>query len=347
MQFLNGLDPDLKDSLKSQLRDLWSHTSTAIEGNTLTLGETKFVIEEGLTISGKPLKDHNEVIGHAKAIDLIYDLVKAKQLTEGDLFNLHRAVINPSGYDFYKPVGAWKNDINGANFYDETGKMHYIEFPAPAQIPKLMKSWIALFNSKLSIKTTKAGIEAYCELHSSFVCIHPFYDGNGRIARLVSNIPLLKTGYPPIIIENTKREAYIHLLSRYMASSGPNFPRPEKLINPPALHLFERFCNNSLATSLEVIETIHAHQRDRDKKNGIPDLVKDIFDPDIREKLILLLREKFRLQTALSYSSNDPKRSEVERLQQKRAKADLEKKLASLNLKIKHQRKKFRSNIRS
>ena len=72
MEFLQNLDSDLKSALKARLRDLWTHTSTAIEGNTLTLGETKFVIEEGLTVSGKPLKDHHEVVGHARAIDLVY-----------------------------------------------------------------------------------------------------------------------------------------------------------------------------------------------------------------------------------------------------------------------------------
>jgi Fic family protein len=62
VEFFNHLDSDLKAALKAQLRDLWTHTSTALEGNTLTLGETKFVIEEGLTVSGKPLKDHQEMV---------------------------------------------------------------------------------------------------------------------------------------------------------------------------------------------------------------------------------------------------------------------------------------------
>ena len=73
--FLEGLDNDIQSSLLNQLRDLWTHTSTSLEGNTLSLGETKFVIEEGLTVSGKPLKDHQEVIGHARAIDILYDLI--------------------------------------------------------------------------------------------------------------------------------------------------------------------------------------------------------------------------------------------------------------------------------
>ncbi len=70
LYFLENLDKDLQTALIIQLRNLWTHTSTAIEGNTLTLGETAFVLEEGLTISGKPLKDHEEVVGHARAIDL-------------------------------------------------------------------------------------------------------------------------------------------------------------------------------------------------------------------------------------------------------------------------------------
>jgi Fic family protein len=80
MKFFNNLDSDLRTALQAQLRDLWTHTSTAIEGNTLTLGETKFVIEEGLTVSGKPLKDHSEVVGHARALDLIYAMAAMTKL---------------------------------------------------------------------------------------------------------------------------------------------------------------------------------------------------------------------------------------------------------------------------
>jgi len=91
--FLKNLDEDIRKSLVSQIRNLWTHSSTAIEGNTLTLGETAFVIEEGLTVSGKPLKDHQEVVGHARAIDLIYGMIeKNSPITEEDLFDLHRSI---------------------------------------------------------------------------------------------------------------------------------------------------------------------------------------------------------------------------------------------------------------
>lgn len=105
--FLKKLDNDIRDVLLAQLRNLWTHTSTAIEGNTLTLGETAFGLEEGLTISGKPLKDHEEVVGHARAIDLVYDLIRSKSdLTENDLFDLHKAIQTERIIDVYKPVGA-------------------------------------------------------------------------------------------------------------------------------------------------------------------------------------------------------------------------------------------------
>jgi len=114
MKYLEGLDNDVKQNLLAQLRNLWTHTSTAIEGNTLTLGETAFVIEEGLTVSGKPLKDHEEVVGHAKAIDLIYELVQqSKEIVEQGLFKLHKAIQTERIADIYKPVGAWKVEPNG------------------------------------------------------------------------------------------------------------------------------------------------------------------------------------------------------------------------------------------
>lgn len=106
LNFLNGIDKDLWDALLIQLRNLWTHTSTAIEGNTLTLGETAFVLEEGLTISGKPLKDHEEVVGHARAIDLVSDLLQSKTpFMEKALFFLHKAVRTGIIVDVYKPVG--------------------------------------------------------------------------------------------------------------------------------------------------------------------------------------------------------------------------------------------------
>lgn len=107
--FLDGLDSDLKKNLLQQLKVLWAHTSTALEGNSLTLGETQHVLLEGLTIQGKPLKDHNEVVGHARAEELMEELIGKNQIfSEKELFDLHRAVQTETVTDVYHPVGAWK-----------------------------------------------------------------------------------------------------------------------------------------------------------------------------------------------------------------------------------------------
>ncbi len=87
--------------LLAQIRNLWTHASTAIEGNTLTLGDTAFVLEEGLTIAGKPLRDHQEIYGHAKGIEVIYRLLKVDRLREADIFALHRVVLTDAIIDIY------------------------------------------------------------------------------------------------------------------------------------------------------------------------------------------------------------------------------------------------------
>ena len=94
MRFLEGLADDIKKNLLEQLRVSWTHTSTALEGNTLTLEETAFVLNEGLTISGKPLKDHRDVESHARAVDALYNLIRKNEITTADLFDLHKLLIS-------------------------------------------------------------------------------------------------------------------------------------------------------------------------------------------------------------------------------------------------------------
>lgn len=263
--FLDGLDRDIRDALIAQLRNLWTHTSTAIEGNTLTLGETAFVIEEGLTISGKPLKDHQEVVGHARAIDLVYDLVrKDAAITEEDLFALHRAVQTESVVDIMRPVGAWKKEPNGTYFVTEEEKQVFIEYAAPEEVPGLMAQWMALLNSSSSETLDQdQALQAYVALHVSFVRIHPFFDGNGRMARLAANLPVLKSGFPPVIIPKEKRREYIRFLAEYefavgqAKSGGPLLPERERLKG------FTAFCAESWQQSMCLVEQARKEQKKR------------------------------------------------------------------------------------
>jgi len=148
--FFANLDPDVRAILLAQICNLWTHTSTAIEGNTLTLGDTAFLLEEGLTVGGKPLKDHQEVVGHARAIDLLYDLLErggdAGAVTEEDLFILHRAVQTEVVLDIYQPVGQWKNEQNFTSFVGTDNRQHWREYPRPANAPQLMQEWLESLN---------------------------------------------------------------------------------------------------------------------------------------------------------------------------------------------------------
>ena len=111
--FFRDLPGDIRDALIRQLTALWTFDSTSIEGNTLTLGETIKVLELGLTISGKPLKDHEEVYGHGKAIELVYDLIRKEKIDAKDLCDLHRCIMQKSPIDSLRPIGSWKRDFNG------------------------------------------------------------------------------------------------------------------------------------------------------------------------------------------------------------------------------------------
>ncbi|MEA2084662.1 MAG: Fic family protein [Thermodesulfobacteriota bacterium] len=269
--FMQDLDNDIRDALLAQLRNLWTHTSTAIEGNTLTLGETAFVLEEGLTISGKPLKDHEEVVGHARAIDLVYDFIRKKfDLTEKDLFDLHKAVQAERIYDVYKPVGDWKVEPNSTVVVSGDTQIIF-EYAPTMDVPELMQSWLALFQEtcKKNMANKEAALTAYVYLHVSFVRIHPFWDGNGRMARLIANVPVIRAGYPPIIIPKERRQEYIESLSEYHLAAGTVTAESELLPEIDKLDRFKRFCAKSWSESIKLVDDAHKKQQERNQQKRI------------------------------------------------------------------------------
>jgi len=266
MDFLQNLDKDLQKALITQLRNLWTHTSTAIEGNTLTLGETAFVLEEGLTIAGKPLKDHEEVVGHARAIDLVYGLLDPETpVDEQALFSLHKAVQTHAILDVYKPVGAWKKEPNSTvGVVDETQVV--FEYATPKDVPSLMEQWFKLYQELMASAVSgdkKKALQAYVALHVSFVRIHPFFDGNGRMARLVANLPVLKAGLPPVIIPREQRKSYIDALAQYHYAAGQIEKGGELLPEPDALKPFAAFCEKAWRVSMDLVDAIHKKQQIR------------------------------------------------------------------------------------
>ena len=171
-----------------------TYNSNAIEGNSLSLSETKLVLEEGITIGGKSLKEHLEVTNHSKAIDIVESLVNRPKIGEMDVLNLHAIIldrIDPENAGFYRRAGV---RISGTAYSP----------PNAAKVPGLMQEVYRLLN-------TRGGepIGTAAEVHRMFVDIHPFIDGNGRTARLLLNLYLMRNGYPPVILLKVERKKYI------------------------------------------------------------------------------------------------------------------------------------------
>lgn len=203
------LDVHMIKQVREYFRIGMTYASNALEGNSLTETETKIVIEDGITIGGKPIKDHMEALGHSEAYDLLFRLAKGQNITETNIKELHRL--------FYyridaKQAGKYRKQrvvITGTTFIP----------PAPDKIPALMQSFI----SRVSEERTKHHpVEFAAIIHKDFVTIHPFIDGNGRAARLLMNLALLQNGYPPIIIPPILRSDYLNTLDK--THRGDNEP---------------------------------------------------------------------------------------------------------------------------
>lgn len=193
------LSAETLKSLREYYRIGLTYTSNAIEGNSLTESETKVVIEDGLTLEGKPLNDIFEAVGHAKAYDYMYAVSHDSPITEDIVCNLHRLFyqqINPENAGKYRSVPVF---ISGSK---------YAVAPA-AEISNRMQQLLHWYNShegKLHPVTLAA------ELHKRFVFIHPFIDGNGRMARLLMNLALMRNDYNIAIIPAICRAEYISVL---------------------------------------------------------------------------------------------------------------------------------------
>ena len=204
-QRLDGFRP-LADTLVRNLDDWFrvelTYTSNAIEGNTLTRRETALVVEKGLTVGGKSLLEHLEATNHAQALDWIKEQVKRKpvSLTEKDILHLHDMIlkgIDDANAGHYRSVPV---RISGA----------MVVLPNPRKVPDLMQAFAEWLAREQGLHPVALAAEA----HYRLVTIHPFVDGNGRSARLLMNMILLMSGYPPAIIRKRDRLVYIGSLEK-------------------------------------------------------------------------------------------------------------------------------------
>lgn len=191
-------------SLEEKLLLEWTYNSNAIEGNTLTMQETKVVLE-GITVGGKTMREHLEVINHRDAIGFVEDIVRKEDpLSQWQIKNLHRLVLKGIDDQY---AGVYRDQqvlIAGATHTP----------PAPYLIQEEMDRLMHWYEKEVdSLHPVARG----AMLHAIFVGIHPFIDGNGRTSRLLLNLELMKEGYPPIIIRVENRLAYYAALDKSIA----------------------------------------------------------------------------------------------------------------------------------
>ncbi len=198
---MRPLPPNMAKQLRQYYRVSFTYTSNALEGNSLTETETKIVLEDGITIGGKPLNDHYEAAGHSDAYDYIYKLLKTKEITEKNIKYLHKL--------FYNRVNK-----NCAGCYRRceviiTGSDQ--KLPKPEKISGLMSKFAG--NIKNLEKENHPVVYA-AKLHKELVYIHPFTDGNGRVSRLLMNLALMQHNYLIAIIPPILRSEYIQAIRR-------------------------------------------------------------------------------------------------------------------------------------
>jgi Fic family protein len=188
--------------LKEFIAIEWTYNSNAIEGNSLTLRETQLVLQQGITIKGKSLREHFEAKNHEKAINYLENIVKTScQLTETDVLDIHALVLDGIEEDFKRRYRNGQVRILGANFVP----------PNAFKVSVLMKELINWTNEnpeKIDL------VSLVSRVHHKFVWIHPFFDGNGRTGRLIMNLLLMKHGYPPAVILKNDRQKYYEALNQ-------------------------------------------------------------------------------------------------------------------------------------
>lgn len=196
----------MQDALVRNLEDWFrvelTYTSNAIEGNTLTRRETALVVEKGLTVGGKSLTEHLEATNHAKALDWVKEQTSKKpsDLTDRDILHIHDVILK--GID----------DANAGHYRSVPVRISgsAVILPNPRKVLDLMQEFTGWLRNCRDLHP----VEFAAEAHYRLVTIHPFVDGNGRTARLLMNMLLLMSGYPPAIIRKRDRLAYISSLEK-------------------------------------------------------------------------------------------------------------------------------------
>lgn len=243
-------------AIQEKLRIDWTYDSNAMEGSSLTRGETLFFLKEGLTVEGKPFKDFLDARNHAEAIDWLYEVIRDnRSITQGLIKEINALLlfgvkftpaINETGQKVQKPATPGKYKVLPNHVLKTDGTIHF--YVDPVHVSDEMEILCRWINENIE---KKHPLVVSSTAHYNMVRIHPFDDGNGRGARILMNLILLKRGYPIAIIKNENRRKYLAALNH--ADKGDMAPflklvadsliDTEKMILDELQHLSKKYEN--------------------------------------------------------------------------------------------------------
>ena len=218
---LRPINPENERKIMDKFRLDWNYHSSHIEGNLLTYGETKALLLFGITADGKPIKDHLEIQGHDEAVKWLEEIIKQERpLTENFIRELHKVILKePYEVDAITPdgkptkklirVGDYKQTPNHVR--TKTGEI--FRFAEPEETSAMMTDLMDFYRVH-SASTETNFVWLASVFHYKFIRIHPFDDGNGRMARILMNFILMQHSYPPVIIKSNQKEEYITALQK-------------------------------------------------------------------------------------------------------------------------------------
>ncbi|MGH1337746.1 MAG: Fic family protein [Aureispira sp.] len=252
------LDKDTLGRIEQKFRLDWNYHSNAIEGNSLNFGETKSFLLHGITAAGKTLKDHLDLRGHNEAIVALEDIIKEERpITENFIRELHKIILvedsyNPAETSDGRPtrkkvqVGQYKSSNN----YTTTATGETLYFASVEETPAKMYDLIQWLRSK---KEEENPVVLAALFHYKFIKIHPFDDGNGRLARILMNFILMRAGFPPVVIKTKEKEAYFRALQQ---ADGGDVNAFVKYVGEQLVDSLELYLKGAKGESVEELDDV-------------------------------------------------------------------------------------------
>ncbi len=280
------LPDDVLKKVNYKFRLEWNFHSNSMEGNTLTLDETRSVMVGNVTVSGKSVKDILDIKGHDEVVrDILKMGAGELNISESRIKNIHKNIIYEDNPDLINKIGKWKTSDNKVINY----RREEYYFKSHHETPELMHQLINWLNVETDkIKKNAANklhpVELAFELHLRFIDIHPFFDGNGRIVRILTNLILISFGYPPMYIKVNEKDSYGRLLADVLTYGSTH-------------DFFYDFMTEKLIRSLNIII---------DAING-----KDINELEDWEKELQLIKATTAGKETLKAAKNDETVKEV------------------------------------